>query len=154
MGKQEKFLEGIKFPCFIESAKFYMDKNRERKVRVDVCLDLHDDVRKHVPGHVLAAANSMPPNKVEKLIFSEVFDERFVEIFSADEDATSARLAVTAEKVTIKKVRLECDVHAGLVTLHFSFVGADDEIGSWIHENYGRPALINVLAMQGELAGL
>jgi len=151
MGKAEKFLEGIKFPCFIESAKFYIDKDNDRKVRVDVVLTVTEKVSAFIPGNMWTTASSMADNKVEKVVFAEEFEERFVELF-ADEQAVAP--AITAEDVTVKKVRLECDVEANLVTLHFSFVGDDKKIGTWIHDNYGRDAFINVLAMQGELAGL
>jgi hypothetical protein len=154
MGKSEKFLEGMKFPCFIESAKFYIDKDEHRKVRVDMVLTVTEEVRAFLPVNIATVAKLMAADKAEKVVFADAWEERLIEIYAGKpkKGESETRPAVTAEDVAIKKVRLECDVDTNQVSLHFSFVGDDKTIGTWVHDNYGRDAFIIVLAMQGELA--
>jgi hypothetical protein len=156
MGKSDKFLEGLKFPCFIESAKFYIDKEEHRKVRVDILITVVEEMRTYLPANISTVAKVMAADKAEKVVFADTWEERLIEIYAGKpkKGESEAKPSVTAEDVAIKKVRLECDVETGQVTLHFSFVGDDKAIGTWVHDNYGRDAFILVLAMQGELAGL
>jgi hypothetical protein len=151
MGKSEKFLEGIKFPCFIESAKFFIDKDEHRKVKVDIIVRVNEDVQKALPHNMGQVTMDMGTNRLEEVVFSTEFEERLVEIYAAE---GKPKPSVVAEDVTVKNVKAECDVETGLVTLNFSFTGDDKVIGDWIHRNYGKDAFINVLAMQGELQGL
>lgn len=151
MGKSEKFLEGIKFPCFIESAKFYIDKEEHRKVKVEIVVRVDEVVSKALPRNVAQVTMDMVNSKLEEVVFSTEYEERLVEIYAEE---SKAKPAIVAEDVAIKSVKAVCDVETGKVTLKFSFIGDDKIIGDWVHRNYGREAFINVLAMQGELQGL
>jgi hypothetical protein len=151
MGKSEKFLEGIKFPCFIESAKFYIDKEQHRKVKVVIVVRVDESVQKALPHNVAQVTMDMVTNKLEEVVFSTEWEERLVEIYASETKPTPA---IVAEDVAIKSAKALCDVETGAVTLKFSFIGDDKIIGDWIHHNYGKDVFINVLAMQGELTGL
>lgn len=140
-----KILEGGRYPCSFEGVKFFK-RDGEKRVRIDVVMSVTPEVLKVLPDGIRDSAERVKELKFDKIAFETEFENRFVSIYAKPKGAAD----VEADKITIRKVRLESGEKFESVFLSFQFE-TDDADAHWWADHYDSQALIQVMDAQLEL---
>jgi hypothetical protein len=142
----EKFLEEIAVGCVLIKAKFDLDVDGQRWVRLDFESPVRD-CYKHLPENMQLAFDSISNAGAIKTEFEPVFEKRMIEIyFDAKKKPSRVIDCATISKVQFRRKDTEHEMK-----LRFSVTESASAIGHWVVDHFGDPMYFRAISTQMEL---
>lgn len=142
----ERFLEEAVIPCLLVKAKFDIDADGHRTVRMDFESPMRE-AYKFIPENMQQVYDSMGNSGAVKTDFGVEFDNRMIELFF-DQKKKPTR-TIDSTKITKVQFRRADTEHE--MKLRFSVTESANGIGHWVVDHFGDPMFIKAIHAQLEL---
>ena len=143
----EKFLEDSVVPCILVKAKFDLDADGHRFVRMDFETPMRE-AYKFIPENMQQVYDSMGNAGAIKSDFGVEFNSRMVELFFDAKKAPTR--VIDSTKVTKVQFRRKDTEHE--MKLGFSVSESAVALGHWVVDHFGDPMHIQITHTQMELS--
>lgn len=144
----ERFLEGPAAGCILVKAKFDLDANGERWVRIDFEAPVRD-CYKELPESMQLAFDSISNAGAIKTEFEPVFEKRMIELYFEPKKKPSRVI----DCATISKVQFRRKDTEHEMKLRFSVTESAPAIGHWVVDHFGDPMFVRTISTQLTLGG-
>jgi len=142
----ERFLEEVAVQCILMKAKFDLDKDGQRWVRIDFESSVRDAYR-YIPENMRLAFDSISNAGAVKTEFEPVFEKRMVELYFDPKKKPSCVIdCCTISKVQFRRKDTEHEMN-----LRFSVTESAPAIGHWVVDHFGDPMFFRSITTQYEL---
>jgi hypothetical protein len=142
----EKFLEDSVVPCVLVKAKFDLDAEGHRFVRMDFETPMRE-AYKFIPENMQQVYDSMGNAGAIKSDFGVEFNNRMVELFF--KVTKGAERVIDSTKIT--KVQFRRKDTESEMKLGFSVTESAANLGHWVVDHFGDPMFIKCIHAQLEL---
>lgn len=144
----EKFLEEMAVGCVLIKAKFDIDGDGKRWVRLDFETPIRD-CYKYIPENMRLAFDSISNAGAVKTEFEPIFEKRMIELYFDLKKSPSRVIDCS----TIFKVQFRRRDTEHEMKLRFSITDAASDIGHWVVDHFGDAMYFRSIATQMELGG-